>query len=193
MSVEHIALRLVGLGPMLMHSARLADPCDAVTRALAAVTAKVDKTEADHARIAELEWHGGLWLFDGKPCLPAQCIKRVLVDAAKKRKKGNVAKAAFMADRPAMLQYDGPKSVAELWADGRFLHREMARVQGSRTVRTRPCFPGWSATFSATFISSMMSRTDVIQLFKLAGPYGVGDHRPEYGRFLVEEVELEPQ
>jgi hypothetical protein len=67
----------------------------------------------------------------------------------------------------------------------------MARVRGSRTVRTRPCFPNWSAAFSATFIASMMGRADVIQFFKLAGPYGLGDWRPEYGRFVVEE--LDPQ
>ena len=31
MSVERIALRLVGVGPLIMHSSRLADPLDPLT------------------------------------------------------------------------------------------------------------------------------------------------------------------
>src|SRR5689334_1514995 len=106
MSVERISLRLVGVGPMLMHCARLADPQDPMTRALAAVTSKRVKTDADYDRIAELEWRGGLWLADGRPCLPPHCLKAVLVEGAKRRKKGVIAKAAFLADGPARLDHD---------------------------------------------------------------------------------------
>jgi hypothetical protein len=171
-----------------MHSARLADPLDPVAKALAAVTAKSVKTLADHARIAELEWHGGLWLHDGKPCLPPQCLKRVLVDGAKRLRKGELAKAAFMPDGPAILEYEGPTSLPDLWADERFRHREMVRIRQARTVRTRPRFPQWSAQLTATFLPSMVSRADVVEFFKLAGPHGIGDHRPEFGRFLVEQL-----
>ncbi|MEH2500269.1 hypothetical protein V1294_006748 [Bradyrhizobium sp. AZCC 1678] len=188
MSVERIALRLVGVGPMLMHSARLADPLDPLTKALAAVTSKRMKTEADHDRIAELEWHGGLWLHDGRPCLPPHCLKAVLVDGARRRRKGNVAKAAFLADGPATLDYDGPSTLPELWADQRFRHREMVRVRDSLTIRTRPCFPRWSARVTATFLPSMINRAEVTEFFKLAGPFGLGDHRPEFGRFTVEQI-----
>ena len=52
MSVERIALRLVGVGPLLMHSSRLADPLDPLTKQLAAITSKAVRTEADHERIA---------------------------------------------------------------------------------------------------------------------------------------------
>lgn len=76
MSLEHITLKIVGVDPMLMHSSRLADPLDPVIRAIAAISGKNGKTEADYARIAEMEWHGGLWLHNGRPCIPAQCIKR---------------------------------------------------------------------------------------------------------------------
>jgi hypothetical protein len=191
LSVERIALRLVGVGPMLMHSARLADPLDPMTKMLATVTSKAVKTEADHARISELEWHGGLWLHDGRPCIPPQCVKAVLVDGARKCKRGNIAKAAFMADGPAILDYAGPATVPGLWADQRFRHREMVRVRNSRTVRTRPCFPEWSAHVTGTFLPSLMNRSEIITLFKLSGLLGLGDHRPEFGRFLVEESSTE--
>jgi hypothetical protein len=175
---------------MLMHSARLADPLDPITQAIASITSKSKKTEADHARIAELEWHGGLWLSEGRPCLPQHCITAVLVDGAKRRKKGVIAKAAFLADGPSIIEYAGPKTIAELWADQRFRHREMVRVRDALTPRTRPCFPEWSARVTATFLPSMINRTEIIEFFKLAGPFGLGDHRPQFGRFLVEEIGL---
>ena len=50
MSVERIALRLVGVGPLIMHCSRLADPLDPLTKQLAAITSKTVRTEADLAR-----------------------------------------------------------------------------------------------------------------------------------------------
>ncbi len=75
MSIKSISLRLVGVGPMLMHNSRLGDPLDPITKALAAITSKRLKTEADHMRIAELEFHGSLYLHHGAPCLPQKMIK----------------------------------------------------------------------------------------------------------------------
>jgi len=188
MSAELISLKLIGVGPMLMHSARLADPLDPMTKALAAVTSKRVKTDADYDRIAELEWRGGMWLAEGRPCLPPHCLKAVLVEGARRRKKGIIAKAAFLADGPALLDYDGPTTLSELWADARFRHREMVRVRDALTARTRPCFPEWSARVDGTYLPSMINRTELIEFFRLAGPHGLGDHRPDFGRFRVEEV-----
>jgi len=188
MSVARITLRLVGVGPLLMHSSILADPLHPTVKAISAITSKKAKTDADHERIAELEWHGSLWLFNGKPCLPPHTLKRVFVDGAKQRRKGPVAKAGFRPDGPAILSYDGPASLSGLWADQKFRHREIVRVHDALTPRTRPCFPGWSAEVRATYLASMLNRAEVVEYFRIAGPYGLGDYRPEFGRFLVEEV-----
>jgi hypothetical protein len=109
------------------------------------------------------------------------------VDGAKKRNKGTIAKAAFQPDGPALLEYDGPSSLDQLWADERFRYREMVRVQGSLMPRTRPRFPAWSARISGTFITTMLNRDEIFEFFKLAGAHGLGDYRPEFGRFIVEE------
>ena len=189
MSAEHISLKLIGVGPMLMHASRLADPLDPMTKALAAITSKRVKTDADYDRIAELEWRGGLWLAEGRPCLPPHCLKAVLVEGARRRKKGIIARAAFLADGPALLEYDGPTTLNELWADARFRHREMVRVRDALTARTRPCFPEWSARVDGSYLPSMINRGELIEFFRLAGPHGLGDRRPDYGRFRVEEIE----
>ena len=118
----------------------------------------------------------------------AELLKAVFADGAKKRKKGKVASAAFLPDGPALLEYDGPKTLPELWCDERFRHRAIVRVRESLTVRTRPCFPKWTARVNATFLSTMLNRAEVVEFFALAGPHGVGDYRPQFGRFLVEEL-----
>ncbi|MEH2539233.1 MULTISPECIES: hypothetical protein [unclassified Bradyrhizobium] len=191
MSVEHIKLRLVGVGPMLMRSSKLADPLDKTAKALAKVTSKRKKTDADHMRIAELEYRGALWLHHGMPCLPQQTVKSVAVDGAKKTKMGEIAKVAFRSEGAALLQYDGPKTADELWAAERFRHRAVVRVHGSLTVRTRPLFPEWSALIHGTFLPSMLDRDEIIGFYQTAGLFGLGDYTPEFGRFLVEEVKLE--
>ena len=35
------------------------------------------------------------------------------------------------------------------------------------------------------------TREDVVGYFRMAGPYGIGDYRPDFGRFLIEESQLE--
>ncbi|MFQ3451803.1 hypothetical protein PMN64_00545 [Bradyrhizobium sp. UFLA01-814] len=191
MSVDHIKLKLTGVGPMLMHSSKLADPFEKVTKALTKITGKAKKTDADHLRIAELEFRGGLWLHHGFPCLPQQTIKSVCVDGAKKAKQGEIAKAAFRSEGAALLQYDGPKTVDALWADENFRHRAIVRVRGSLTVRTRPMFQEWSAIVHGSFLPSMLDREEIVGFFQTAGLFGLGDYTPEFGRFVAEEVQLE--
>ena len=163
MSIEHISLRLTGVGPMLMRNSRLGDPLDFYAKALAAVTSKRLKTEADHLRISELEFHGSLYLHHGAPCLPQNMIKSVCVDGAKKSNMGETTKAAFRAEGAALLQFEGPKTAAELWADERFRYRAVVRIRsrGTLTVRTRPIFDGWSAVVQGTFLPSLLDRKDI--------------------------------
>ena len=193
MSIEKISLRLIGVGPMLMRNSRLGDPLDSYAKALAAVTSKRLKTESDHLRIAELEFHGSLYLHHGAPCLPQNMIKSVCVDGAKKSNMGETTKAAFRAEGAALLQFDGPKTAAELWADERFRHRATVRIRsrGTITVRTRPIFVGWSAVVHGTYLASLLDRDNIVEFYRMAGLYGLGDYTPEFGRFQVEEVSLE--
>ncbi len=192
-TIEHISLRLIGVGPMLMRNSRLGDPLDHYAKALAAVTKKSLKTEADHLRISELEFYGSLYLHHGAPCLPQNMVKSVCVDGAKKSNMGETTKAAFRAEGAALLQYDGPKTAAELWADKRFQHRAVVRIRsrGSLTVRTRPLFDGWSVVVHGTYLPSLLNRENIIEFYRMAGLFGLGDFTPEYGRFQVEEVSLE--
>ena len=191
MSADTINLTFVGMTPLLMHAGRLADPLDEIAIELAAITSKRPKTQSDYKRIAELEWGGCLWLHGGKPCIPPEAIEKAFVDGAKTRNKGKVARAALSATQPAMLNYDGPSDVSELRNDLNFRLRAMVRVRDARTIRTRPRFPKWSANVSVSFLPSLLNRAQVIEYFHIAGALGIGDWRPRYGKFILQERALE--
>lgn len=187
MTCETIKVRIIGASPLLMHNGAMADPLDERSTNLAAVTSKRSKTRADHEEISRLEWFGGLWLESNLPCLPAAALKAALIDAARTRKKGKAVTAGLWIEGPAMLTYDGSKDVRELWEDKRFRLRTGVRIAQNRTMRTRARFPEWSATVSASFLTTVLNRSEVIEFFQIAGfLVGIGDWRPEHGRFTVE-------
>jgi hypothetical protein len=185
--VEEISAVLIGRTPLLMHNGVLADPLDERNIALASVTGKRVKTLADHREIARLEWFGGLWLHEGRPCIPGKAIKAVMVDAAKTRNRGKSAKRALWVEQPAMLQYDGPADIRELWKDENFRHRSGVRVHGSTTQRTRARFPDWKTRISIQFLTATMNRSELEEYLHIGGYLiGIGDGRPEHGKFVVQ-------
>jgi hypothetical protein len=188
--VETIRVRMVGVAPLLMHSGALADPLDERSINLAAVTSKRMKTRADHEEISRLEWSGGLWLHDKRPCLPASAVKAAVVDAARTRKKGKAATAGLWIDGPTMLSYDGPSDILSLWEDPKFRLRTGVRVRDVTTMRTRGRFPEWSGDVTAKFLTTVLNKSEVIEFFQIAGCLvGIGDWRPEYGRFTAVQIE----
>jgi hypothetical protein len=63
----------------------------------------------------------------------------------------------------------------------------LVRVQSARPMRTRPRFPEWSAVIQATFLTTVLNRSEVIDFMKIAGAMkGLGDWRPKYGSFAVQ-------
>lgn len=190
MNSETIRLRLVGDRPLLMHSGRLADPLDPIVGDLAKVTGKRMKTRADHEEIARIEWHGGLWLRENRPCIPPEALEACFTKAASAVRKGRQAKAGLMVSEPCILTYDGPTDIHELWKDPNFKFRHAVCVHNARTIRTRPRFKQWSAVVTASYLPTLLDKSEVLEIFQIAGfREGLGDWRPRYGRFSVELLE----
>lgn len=186
---EELALRLVGTAPLLMHAARLADPLDPFAVALARLTGKRKKTPTDHQRIAQVEWRGGLWLADGRPCVPAEAIEAATVQAAKSRRAGSQVRAAVTVREPPLLDYGGPADLDELYRDERFVFRTGVRVGTRTTIRTRARFDRWAVNVTFAFSPTLIGADDLRQFVELAGVYsGLGDWRPRFGSFRVESV-----
>jgi hypothetical protein len=180
---------LQSVGPMLMSSSRLADPLNPEAIALAAITGKRQKTLADHQRIADIEWAGNLWVHDGRPCLPSDVLESAFAKAARTRNVAPAVGNSLVVDGPAYLEYEGPTDLAELAKDPAFRFRKMVRVRRALTPRTRPIFPTWRASFTATFLVTVLDRHQVIEFWRIAGSQiGIGDWRQKSGRFTVQEM-----
>ena len=176
----------------MMHNERLADPLDEITREIAKISKKRNKTEADHMEIGRLEFHGGLYANGNGPCLPAWNILRCLQDGAKRHKRGvDVLRGVYPLAEHADVIYEGPRDTDELWKAGGFSLRKTVGVQRARTVRTRPIFSEWTCELPVEVDPVVFDLDTLANCWKDAGTYaGIGEMRPVYGRFkaTIEQV-----
>jgi hypothetical protein len=182
-----ITLRIVGVAPLVMHSGQLANPLSAASKELRKISKKRAKTDADHEYLSRLEWAGGLWLAKGVPCIPGEAIEAAFVHAARKSKRGQIARAGMLSPENWPLEYDGPKDIAALWEDESFRLIAGVRVGQARVMRTRPIFRKWAANVTFEYLDDQMDEGDIVDILRVAGRIiGLGDWRPRYGRFEIE-------
>ena len=181
--------KLTSDSPLIMHSGRTANPLDPMSKALKAISGKRVKTDADHAEMARLEFLAGLYWTAAGPVIPAANIDAMLINAARKSREGSAAQSGVFCQSDAIMGYTGPRTTDELWADERFRHVAIVRVQTARVVRTRPIFHEWTATVTVQFEDSVINASRVDEWFHVAGRLiGLGDWRPKFGRFSVERL-----
>lgn len=173
---------------LLMHNGQLADPLNEWSKLIKEKTSIRKKSDADHMRIAELEFQGGLY-FDEKlgPVLPGHLIDAAITAGARKKKLGTIFESCVhTVEDVYKLEYDGPRTREGLWADVRFRDRRGAGVQQSRVIRTRPKFSNWSVSFDLELFPCELNPGNLEQAIVDAGIYtGFGDFRPRFGLFTV--------
>lgn len=185
-----LKVKLTGLVPLLMHSSRLVDKNDPIVREMSRITAKGSKkqTDADRDRLAELEFLGGLWLYDGTPAVPTLALEACFKDGARAARKGKDAERAMFVDGEAIpLKYSGPRDPEKLW-DKReqYVLTVPAVINKARVMRSRPIFRDWSVSFDCTYDENEMNEASVKEAWIEAGRRGLGDWRPKFGRFEAE-------
>jgi hypothetical protein len=193
--VENLTLKFEGDADLLMHNNRTVNPLDPMTQSIKAYTSKRKKTEDDIASIMRLEWEAGLYYDpDLGPYIPAVNVEICLRDAAKINRQGaNITRGVVVTGDKLVLQYDGPRGLGGRIHDLYEANLKDYRVVGNQQnsiMRCRPKFPlGWSVEVPISFEPSVMDRDDLIDIADRAGALiGLGDYRPRYGRFSVEEV-----
>jgi hypothetical protein len=188
-AVETIKVRLNGTANLLMHSARLANPMDPVTKRMKAATSKRKKTDEDYEEIMRIEFEGGMY-HDEKlgPYLPGDNVYATIIEGAKLNKLGTeVKRAVHILEERIPLKYKGPRDIAGLWSKDTFRDVRPVTVGQSTTMRCRPKFGGWSVEFDVHYDPTRIDRAPLIAAIENAGSYvGLGDFRPRYGRFVVE-------
>jgi hypothetical protein len=171
---------------MLMHNGQLADPMNAFSRALKAITGKRSKTDADYEEMARIEFLGGLYMGKTGPVIPPQNVRGMLIHAARKRKEGKLCEAGVFILQNSELEYDGPRNADALWEDESFRDRAIVVVGRNRVARTRPIFNEWVAKVKVTYDDDVLNEGQLDEWFSIAGSIiGQGDYRPLYGRFEV--------
>ncbi|MDG4834845.1 hypothetical protein O7627_36875 [Solwaraspora sp. WMMD1047] len=177
-----------GTSPLLMHNARLVDPMDTVVKQIRQVTGKTRKTDDDHAEIAHLEWLGGMYYTpEVGPFVPATNLQKCLVEGARLSKGGKKIERGVIIETMTMpVEYDGPRDLQAMYADGRWVHRAPVKVGMNRVMRTRPIFPNWRLQATGMLDGTVIDVDDLRSAANVAGSMiGLGDYRPTYGRFTA--------
>lgn len=177
-----------GKTPLLMHSERLANPFDPLTRELKALTGKRKKTEDDMLEIARVEWLGGLYSDDDGIYMPGYNVFSALIGGGKLHKLGTaIRRAAIIEEDRLEIDFDGSRHDPEkLFEDKRFVDMRSVKVGTAKVMRCRPIFRKWKLTFGVHYDESGLERSDLDRCLRSAGAMvGLGDYRPRYGRFEV--------
>lgn len=187
--METIEMKWTGVAPLLQHNGQTSDPMNRFSRAMAEINAKRKKTEADHAERDRLEFLAGLYLdSEQRVIVPSHLIEATLIGGAKKVKMGPAAKAGLIVDEDALLDYGAQIVPEKLLGEG-YVLRVRAKVGQSAVMRTRPMFREWSIRFRVLFNDEIISARSILEAARHAGQsVGLGDWRPKYGRFTVEQV-----
>ena len=186
MAWQAVTYRLISEAPLLMHNGQTADPTNKWSKSLKQISGKRLKTDADYEEMARIEFLAALYLDKDGPILPPNMIDAMLVAGAKKSKEGQVAKSGCFCLNVARLNYTGPRTADEMWADESFRFSAIVRVGMARVSRTRPIFREWSADVRLHVEPSLVNIARVDEWFNVAGTQiGLGDWRPQYGRFTV--------
>jgi len=189
MAMTKFAVTLVGTRPLLLHNAQLADPTNQWSQELARLTKVRQKTLEQHLEIRRVEWFGGLYLDDDdNPAIPGENITAMLVQAARKFKRGKQFAAGVVEAEPWFaIIHDGPKTLKEMYALPPYSDYRSVVISQRRVMRCRPRFLPWKLPVSLLYDSQAIEEIDLNNAFTIAGEsIGLGDRRPQFGRFTVE-------
>jgi hypothetical protein len=189
-----------------MNNGQLANPLSKIAKLTKQITSKTKKTEENYELLSNLEWIGSLYTTapveieadiaagellvhcEGEPCWPGENVESMLIAAAKKNRLGQQFRAGVVVDGNWPLIYDGPKDIAKLMHDERFIDIRGVVVpsQKSRVQRTRPIFREWELKFTIAFLPSVVSKTQILEALDVASMLiGLSDFRPKFGRFEI--------
>jgi len=190
--LQVLKVRLCGASQMILHNGQTANPLNKFAKQLKAVSRKKNKTEDDMEELAKIEFLAG-WYQNpaGAYTLPAHNIEATMLEGAKKNKNGKLIQSgAFVVDDPILVFPGSNLNPEELWKRGENALMVSVRVQRNRVMRTRPTVPqGWTTEVEIRFDPHIIEPPAIVQALEVAGlERGLGDWRPKYGRFLVEQV-----
>ena len=191
-------IKLRGTTPLIQHNGAAGlDTTSAANREKAEIAKKrgSNRTEADNARLRELECQTSLWLDEtGGPTIPPSAIRANIETSARKLKQGPQVREGLVVEKVTLFDYDVDKlgeTVDELGKNAQFTVGVV--VQRARILRTRAKFDDWAVVFIVECEDELVDKLQLDTWLQIGGKrIGLGDWRPEksgsYGRFTVEEI-----
>jgi hypothetical protein len=177
------------LNSLIMHNGQLADPLNDYSRKLKAISGKRAKTDADHEKMADIEYEGGLYLNKkGEVILPGVVLESALVEGARKSKEGKLALAGSFADNDPVISYaGGPLTVQELIKSEDHRLRVAVKVGQAKVMRTRPFFEDVKFEMLIS-VNAEVANEDQVRRWvdAMLTVVGIGDWRPRHGRGYIE-------
>jgi hypothetical protein len=185
--MQRVEIEIKGDTALLMHADILADPLAEVTKAFKRVSGKRTKTDADHEEMAWQEFRAGLYVEGGIVSLPNRNIMKCLIEGARVTKSGaKVERGVTITGTSFPLEYDGPVTAEDLYADRNFRSRMTVKVGTAKTIRCRPIFRQWELTATAIIDPAIINLEELQDIAVNAGALiGLGDYRRGggFGRF----------
>lgn len=176
--MKELKVKLTGMAPILFHNVNSMD---------------LKKP----AKITHAEWEESNEVFksrlyfdlDSKMVLPTRMIlgmmkvaaqKSGIKQAGKRSTYANLIRAVlFLQDNLKLDQKE--KEVLQ--------HREYVTINRSKVLRVFPTLIKWSGTITLIYDDTQISEEVLLDILNYGGSYvGVGDYRPEYGRFTVKKM-----
>lgn len=194
MELRSFKVRIRGYQPLLMHATTGLDPRHPLRKRASEITAKrgQKKTDSDLEELDWIDFRLSLYYDEAEKrvVVPDSWLLGCTWEGAKARKMGKEALAGIETTSEFIpLLYDGPRDPKGLY-EKKFVDRRPVRVEKARVFRCRPRFNEWQIDFSLLVDDSLMNPENVKAALDWGGHRkGIGDFRPRFGRFEVEQWE----
>lgn len=160
MGAKKVTVRLTGRTPLVLHNNQCVNPRNPLKKQISAITSKGKrKTDADHDQLEKLEFLASLYINDRiGPYVPAQNIRKMLIEAARKEKNGKQFESGAFVNDDAPIEYDGPRDFDGMYAEGdRFMWTTVVGNQQASIMRTRARFNEWAIAFEVYLEDSLVT------------------------------------
>ncbi len=185
-----ITAKAVGTKPLLLHNVDLANPLNPWARKMTDLrgTPSKRRTEKWYEEMAYVSFMGAFYDIPGIDGvgIPAENVRRSLIDAAKASRLGTQVQRALMVTVAAVpLIYDGPKTPQQMWDAGKWHLTRMIRGSGGASPTTYPIFREWAVKVPFELDETLLSLRDLTEIAQRAGRIeGLGASRKQgYGRY----------
>jgi len=175
--MQTVKYHIKSLSPFLFHNVNSMD-----------LVKPADMTHAEFESSEEM-FRGRLYLEGDKLILPPRVIIGALKVASQKSGIKQPGKRATFANVIRAITFVLDPGEFSQTIEDVVEHKEYVTVQRSKVLRVFPMLKEWDVKFTLHFDPKQISKDAIESILKYCGSYvGLGDYRPQHGRFTVEEI-----